>query len=178
MRSQASPGVLWLRASAVGLAVFTTGALSHVSAGGQLPAVPWTLLLLMTCVGLAAPLLTRPSSRIELAALMVGGQTALHTGLMVSGDHAAASDVLPSDLMMLAHAVGALLVGLLLGYGEQLLWAVLSLVAAGLRVPPAVLPAPPAGPWRPRVRRTSPRALLPRWISTTVARRGPPAPAS
>ena len=76
--------------------------------------------------------------------------------------------------MMLAHTLAALVVGLVLGHGERLLWAFLALVRAHLAVPvtPALPPVP--GVAGPRVRPVRhPAPLRPRRAHVMV-RRGPP----
>lgn len=86
-----SPGptraMVWARAAVLGTAAFGTGAVSHVLAGGLVPGPLATLLVLATCVPLAATFLLRRVSAVRLVVLVLAGQTYVHTLLSALGGH-------------------------------------------------------------------------------------------
>lgn len=81
------PCLLWARAAVVGISAFTLGAIGHVTADGLLPGPVLLTLLAAATVLLSAPMLARPASRTRLLALLVGGQTVIHTVLTATAGH-------------------------------------------------------------------------------------------
>ena len=90
-RRVVSPGptraMVWARAAVLGTAAFGTGAVSHVLAGGLVPGPLTTLLVLASCVPLAAAFLLRRASAVRLVLLVLAGQTYVHTLLSALGGH-------------------------------------------------------------------------------------------
>ena len=63
------------------------GGVSHTSAGGLLPHVAVTALVVLGCVALSAVFLTGPASPLRVVALLVGGQTGVHVALTLAAGH-------------------------------------------------------------------------------------------
>jgi hypothetical protein len=151
-----------LRASAVATAILTLATGAHLAGGGELPA-PAILLAVLALTTLSSTTATRLRLGFPaLAALLGGGQLALHelftafgspgpaapAAATLHGSHLAGPDVLPlaaghvhaaeaipGPLMLAAHSLATLVCALLLAKGEAALWA----LAAWLR-PLAALP--------------------------------------
>ena len=79
--------MVWGRAGVLGTVAFGTGAVSHALAGGLVPGPLTTLLVLTTCVPLAAAFLLRRASAVRLVVLVLAGQTYVHTLLSALGGH-------------------------------------------------------------------------------------------
>ncbi|MEZ0165783.1 hypothetical protein AB2L27_13565 [Kineococcus sp. LSe6-4] len=176
-----------VRAGAVAATVLGLAAGAHLSAGGHLPG-PFLLLAVgLVLVAVCLLLAGRRFSWPVLAALLGGGQVALHTvfaacsgpaatvvgtghhqSLAFTGATAASAD--PGAAMTCAHvAATALALGALL-HGESLLWSVWAWLRPVVRLlvrlvrtvaPRPVVPAPE--PARPRS-----------VVARRVRRRGPP----
>ena len=151
-----------LRASSVAAVILTLASGAHLAGGGQLP-TPAILLAVLALTTLGSTTATRLRLGFPaLAALLGGGQLALHEMFTAFGSpgaaapgaasphtaHLAGADVLapaaghlhPTDtasgpLMLAAHTLATLACALLLARGEAALWA----LAAWLR-PLAALP--------------------------------------
>ena len=68
--------LVWARAAVLGGAMALVGGVSHTSAGGLLPHVAVTALVVLGCVALSAVFLTGPASPLRVVALLVGGAIA------------------------------------------------------------------------------------------------------
>lgn len=189
----------FLRASSLATLIMTLAAGAHLAAGGQLPA-PAILLAVLALTTLGSTTATRLRLGFPaMAALLGGGQLALHevftsfgspraaaqVSAMLHTGHPAGADALApamghvhsaqtasGPLMLAAHALATLACAVLLAKGEAALWA----LAAWLR-PLAGLP-----------RAVAPDAVLPAFVSFPTAaaprppwrnlrqdsRRGPP----
>ena len=142
----------------LGTVALVSGVTSHVAAGGLLPHPVLLGGVLMACVGLAALFLRAPASPLRLVALVVGGQALTHGLLSFTAGHAdaAAQAVVGAEshhggahlvehavqqgpLMLLAHTLGAVALGLWLAVGESALWHLLALTATRVRVLSATL---------------------------------------
>ncbi|WP_049822658.1 hypothetical protein [Arthrobacter sp. H41] len=187
----------FLRSAAVSSTILCLGIGSHVLAGGTLPALPILVLMGALLLLPVAALSRQRRSRVSLAALMGGGQLALHEGLSafssaaicssgtVHAGHYGAAPIscqtstapLAVDepttvlLMLLAHLLATGVLVLMLGHGE----AALELLRAWLRplsqqpAPAVVVPVPPIS--------TVSRSVftpLPRHYAAVPALRGPP----
>ncbi|WP_432510815.1 hypothetical protein [Kineococcus sp. SYSU DK001] len=177
-----------LRAGGVAATVLGLAAGSHASAGGALPG---PLLLGAVAVLLVAVCLLPAGRRLSwpvLAALLGGGQFALHSlfetcagplyAVASTGHHQTLVPLgqvvlpaVPSVPMTCAHVLATGLALLALLHAEGLLWSLWAWLRPLVRVARAVAP-PVTGP-RPRVRaQERPR---PRWVVVRrVRRRGPP----
>ena len=84
-----TPGaaLVWARAAVLGGAMALVGGVSHTSAGGLLPQVAVTALVVLGCVALSAVFLTGPASPLRVVALLVGGQTGVHVALTLAAGH-------------------------------------------------------------------------------------------
>ena len=88
---RAGPALRWVRAGLTAVVACSLGLVAHVLAGGQLPAVGWTVAGVATVWAACAALLGRPAGRLRLIALVGGGQAAFHlllTALAGHGPHA------------------------------------------------------------------------------------------
>ncbi|MFJ6358603.1 hypothetical protein [Pseudarthrobacter oxydans] len=156
-----------LRATAVATVILALAAGAHLAAGGELPA-PAIMLAVLSLTALGSTTATRLRLGFPaLAALLGGGQVALHevfTAFSSSGtaagsgpaashvshvagpgfltpaaDHLAGAAATAAPLMLAAHVLATLGSALLLAKGEAALWA----LAAWLR-PLGALPQPVA----------------------------------
>ena len=156
-----------LRAGAVSTVILTLAAGAHLAAGGELP-TPAIMLAVLSLTALGSTTATRLRLGFPaLAALLGGGQVALHevfTAFSSSGtaagsgpaashvshvagpgfltpaaDHLAGAAATAAPLMLAAHVLATLGSALLLAKGEAALWA----LAAWLR-PLVALPQPVA----------------------------------
>jgi hypothetical protein len=189
-----------LRAAVATALSVTLATAAHVSAGGLLPSTRLLLGMVALCFVGSALWLTRQTSRVSFAVLLVSAQATIHfemtalaghgghpptatsaTGALTDGAHHVLADLTTDPSMMAAHVAAAAATGLLLGQAERALWAVLALVARAadfialvLRVLlVAITPAPVAR--LPRADADdAPRRTSVRLADTHV-RRGPPA---
>ncbi len=151
--------LVWARAAVLGPAVLASGVVSHVAADGLLPHPVLLVGMLAACVALAALFLGAPASPARLVLLLVGGQALTHVLLSAGAGHAGtaapaaasaeahhgtathglAPHVLEhvleqGPLMVVAHALGAVALGLWLAVGESALWHLVALTAGRIRV--------------------------------------------
>ncbi|MDQ0692511.1 hypothetical protein [Arthrobacter sp. W4I7] len=188
-----------LRASAVATGILALASGAHLAGGGELPA-PAILLAVLALTALGSTAATRRRLGFPaMAALLGGGQLALHELFTAFGSpgtinpaaavlhpgHRAGADVLASavvhvhavegttlPLMVAAHALATLACALLLAKGEAALWA----LAAWLR-PLAALPRAVAPDAVPPAFVSFPATAAPRrpWRNLRQdSRRGPP----
>ncbi|MBG6217531.1 hypothetical protein IWX75_001989 [Arthrobacter sp. CAN_A6] len=187
----------FLRSTTVSSIILCLGIGSHVLAGGTLPALPILLLMGALLLLPVAALTTRRRPIASLAALMGGGQLALHEGLSafssaavcssgpvhtghygaapISCQTSAAAPIHADEptvlLMLLAHLLATAVLVLMLARGE----AALGLLCAWLRplsqrlAPAVVVPVP-------RISTVSRSVFipLPRHYAAVPALRGPP----
>lgn len=194
-----TPGLShFLRSTAVSSIILCLGVGSHVLAGGTLPALPILVLMGALLLLPVAALSRQRRSRVSLAALMGGGQLALHEGLSafssaaicssgpvhtghygaapISCQTSAAAPIHADEpttvlLMLLAHLLATAVLILMLGHGE----AALELLRAWLR-PLSQEPAPAVVVPVPRISTVSRSVFipLPRHYAAVPALRGPP----
>jgi hypothetical protein len=188
-----------LRASAVATVILALASGAHLAGGGELPA-PAILLAVLALTALGSTTATRLRLGFPaMAALLGGGQLALHelftafghpgaaapapatlhTGHLTGADvlapvvgHVHAAEGTSGPLMLAAHALATLGCALLLAKGEAALWA----LAAWLR-PLAGLPRAVAPDSVPPVFVSFPTTAAPRrpWRNLRQdSRRGPP----
>ncbi|WP_455836661.1 hypothetical protein [Pseudarthrobacter siccitolerans] len=187
-----------LRASSVAAVILTLASGAHLAGGGQLPA-PAILLAVLALTTLGSTTATRLRLGFPaLAALLGGGQLALHEMFTAFGSpgaaapgaasphtaHLAGADLLApaaghlhstdtasGPLMLAAHTLATLACALLLAKGEAALWA----LAAWLR-PLAALPRAVAVDAVSQAFVSFPTAAAPRpWRNLRQdSRRGPP----
>lgn len=188
-----------LRSSAVATVILTLPAGAHLAGGGALPA-PVILLAVLALTGLASTMATRLQLGFPaMAALLAGGQLALHglftafgphaagrvptgasphaghlpgTDIITSAVHLAGTEAGSAPLMLAAHALATLGCAILLAKGEAALWA----LAAWLR-PLSALPRAEVPDAVPPVLAAFPTAavLLRPWRNLRQdSRRGPP----
>ena len=189
-----------LRSSAVATVILTLAAGAHLAGGGGLPA-PVILLAVLTLTVLASTAATRLQLGLPaMAALLAGGQLALHglftafapsaagpapTGAAPHAGHLPGAEILApaaahlggteaasGPLMLAAHALATLGCAVLLARGEAALWA----LAAWLR-PLSALPhavAPDAVPAPLAAFPTAAAPLRPWRNLRQDSRRGPP----
>jgi hypothetical protein len=189
-----------LRSSAVATVILTLAAGAHLAGGGGLPATV-ILLAVLALTGLASTAATRLQLGFPaMAALLAGGQLALHGLFTASGPSAAGwapngaaphaghlpgaeiitqatahlggTEAASGPLMLAAHALATLGCAVLLAKGEAALWA----LAAWLR-PLSALPhavAPDAAPPPLAVFPTAATPLRPWRNLRQDSRRGPP----
>jgi hypothetical protein len=189
----------FVRTSAVATVILALASGAHLAGGGELPA-PAILLAVLALTALGSTTATRLRLRFPaMAALLGGGQLALHEVFTAFGapgaeaagaptlhaGHLAGADVLPAalghahaaeaasgPLMLAGHALATLVCALLLAKGEEALWA----LAAWLR-PLAALPRAVAPDAVPSVFVSFPTVAAPRppWRNLRQdSRRGPP----
>lgn len=161
-----------LRASALAAGTVALAAGAHVAGGGQLPP-PGILLAILAMTGLASTAATRLRlSFPAMAALLAGGQLALHelltafsaplpeaapgaaathvhsgsvlalNGLAPLAEHLSPADPGLAPLMLAAHAAATLGCALLLAKGEAALWALAAWLRPFAGLPRAVAPLP------------------------------------
>jgi hypothetical protein len=156
----------FLRASAVATAILTLAAGAHLAGGGALPA-PTVMLAVLAFTALGSTTATRLRLGFPaVAALLAGGQLALHEVFTAASipaaagsgttaphashsppavalppvlDHIYGAEATTGPLMLAAHVLATLGTALLLAKGEDALWA----LAAWLR-PLLALPRPAA----------------------------------
>lgn len=188
-----------LRASSVATVILTLASGAHLAGGGQLPA-PAILLAVLALTTLGSTTATRLRLNFPaMAALLGGGQLALHevftafgsagaaapgaasphTGHLAGADllapavgHLHSADAASGPLMLAAHTLATLACSFLLSKGEAALWA----LAAWLR-PLAALPRAVAVDAVPPAFVSFPTAAAPRrpWRNLRQdSRRGPP----
>ncbi|WP_461173888.1 hypothetical protein M1D93_03990 [Arthrobacter sp. Z1-9] len=191
----------FLRSSAVGTVILTLAAVAHLAGGGALPA-PVILLAVLALTALASTTATRLQLGFPaMAALLGGGQLALHglftafgpsapgrtpTGATSHAGHFSGADVLTpaahlagteagsAPLMLAAHALATLGCAVLLAKGEAALWALAAWLRPLSALPRAVVPdavPPPLAAF--------PTAAAPQrpWRNLRQDnRRGPPSP--
>lgn len=87
MATRIDAGVLWARASVLGVVTLFLGVAGHVTADGLLPGPVFLAALLAGSVLLSAPMLARQVSTLRMVALLVGGQTVIHFVLSVAAGH-------------------------------------------------------------------------------------------
>ncbi len=187
-----------LRAGVLAVLALGLSAGGHVLAGGSLPAPGPMALLVLAAVAACAAVTRWRLSLPAAAAVLGGGQLALHEAFMhlapasanamggiTMGAAAVGSTAHPavhatvaqgagSDLVMaLAHATAAVTLALVCARGEDALWGLWAWLA-----PLAALAlALPAAPVRPLLRPAAVRAVLPRTrpeLHGALWRRGPP----
>ncbi len=152
-------------AVAVGIAVA-----AHAAGDGRVDAAGagWTFLAL---VGPSWWLARRRRGWAALALTQLAGQQIAHVALSVGGS--AGAHLLPADVMLYAHLLGAAVSAWWLVRGERRAWAAVRRWAA------VVLHPAPSGPARPHavaVRVPTPSRTGPRALRHVVVRRGPPLP--
>jgi hypothetical protein len=183
----------------VATVILTLAAGAHLAGGGGLP-TPLILLAVLALTALASTAATRLQLGFPaMAALLAGGQLALHglftafapfaagpastgaaphaghlpgTEILTPATHLAATEVASGPLMLAAHALATLGCAVLLAKGEAALWA----LAAWLR-PLSALPravAPDAAPPRLAAFPTAAAPLRPWRNLRQDSRRGPP----
>ncbi|WP_163166441.1 hypothetical protein [Arthrobacter sp. Alg241-R88] len=189
-----------LRSSAVATVILTLAAGAHLAGGGGLPA-PVILLAVLALTGLASTAATRLQLGFPaMAALLAGGQLALHgvftasapvaagpaptgaaaphaghlpvTDIVTPAAHLAGTEAASGPLMLAAHALATLGCAVLLAKGETALWA----LAAWLR-PLSALPHAVASDAVPPPLAAFPTAAAPLrpWRNLRQdSRRGPP----
>lgn len=188
-----------LRSSAVATVILTLAAGAHLAGGGGLPA-PVILLAVLALIGLGSTAATRLQLGFPaMAALLAGGQLALHSlftafgpsaaGWAPSGAkphashlpgadmftpaaHLAGTEAATGPLMLAAHALATLGCAVLLAKGEAALWALAAWLRPLSALPRAVAPdvAPP-----PLAAFPTAAAPLPPWRNLRQdSRRGPP----
>lgn len=198
---RAAGGLLWARALVLSVVAWTTGALAHVEADGELPGPLTVLALLLGGAALAAPLLRRPASTLRTCVLLVVGQQGVHLALSLTAGHAhqehggpgmpgMQGGPLDHPGMLVAHVLAAAVCGWWLARGERALWVVLGLAGRAwslvlervlgllgvlrrvlLVVRAPVGTGPPARPARRLAAPWTPVLHLP---ARSVGRRGPP----
>jgi hypothetical protein len=199
--TRADTGLTVTRAFVTSLVSLLLAVAAHLSAGGLLPGL-WTFpAMLLLCTACTAMWLGREASRLQLAGLLIAGQTTIHLAMTAlaghgetiqpgptnvagalreAGEHLLA-DLTPAQApMALAHLAAAVLAGLWLAHGERLLWNMLRLIAlaaeaALLRVVRRVQLVPFGAPdLRPAEAGQLPVVHLQLLLGDTHARRGPP----
>ncbi|MFI6870993.1 hypothetical protein [Nocardia sp. NPDC050406] len=131
----------WLRGGLVGLAVAALAVAAHGAAGGDTPGSNGLALLLLIAGAVGALASVGPvRSRWAVAGWLVGGQLGCHTALSLFSGHghgsgagvsgSGAAAVLPDRLMVVAHAVAAILCAVLILAAERLY----GLVSQAIRV--------------------------------------------
>ena len=145
-------------------------AVGHVLGGGAVPDLAVLVVLFPLLTGAVVGLADRCRTTAATAAVLAGGQYALHVLLGVLHPHGSVAG--PSAVTMFAlHATVTVVVALLLRHADRALVAAGSAVRRMLRrpfVPPADAPLPPL---RVAVARQLPRR---RALAVVPARRGPP----
>lgn len=116
--TDAGPMLRRLRAVVLAVVATALGSVAHALAGGRLPGVVGYAVLLALLVLAAAPLLARAASTRRVVALVVVGQTLVHTVLTATSGHAgdgvgaathsAARPVIPESVLTSTHRVGTL----------------------------------------------------------------------
>ncbi|SDU18791.1 hypothetical protein SAMN04488563_0489 [Jiangella alkaliphila] len=152
--------------------------LAHAAAGGDVSTTPGfvavALLLCAACVALA----DRRRSVAEIAAMLVFTQPLLHVLLTLDGHHGAASSVVPSAGMAVAHVLSAVVLTVLLAGAENVVWSLASLSATLLLtrvrelLASPVLSAPRVPANGDDVAEAAPRGVL---LVRSTPWRGPPA---
>lgn len=150
---------------------------AHVAGGGA-PHLSSGLLVagaLLSVVCVAAA--DRQRGPGGIAAVLAVSQVLFHL-LSAGGEHGAAASgtVAPSLTMVAAHALAALVVGLLLAHGERLVWSLVALcgVLRAILLVRLTLVGPPGTPLVPAAERaTVGQGAFPR---SGPAWRGPPVP--
>jgi hypothetical protein len=199
MRSPEVGALRVARAFGFGLTAFALSVVAHVAAGGPAPSATTTLLLgagtLWVSVFLTWRRLGVTASVVSLGALQVvlhaglslasaGGACLTvvhsHAGHLASGPMtmcAASSSVhghvhgIPGLAMTAAHAVAAVLLGVLLARADQAVWFLSALVWPRLPQPAADAGVDPGTP----VVLVAAPARRPQWLGlAAVSRRGPP----
>lgn len=164
----------FLRSSAVATVILSLAAGAHLAGGGELPA-PAILLAVLALTALGSTTATRLRLGFPaMAALLGGGQLALHKLFTAFGPaavgaapttaapheahlagaellapaatHLHGADAASGPLMLAAHALATLGCAILLGKGEAALWALAAWLRPLAALPRAVAPAavPPA----------------------------------
>ncbi len=200
MTRRASGDLTAVRAFIVATLSLALAGVAHVSAGGLLPDAGVLVMTLVLATACCAAILTRRTSGVRLAVLLVGAQTTIHftmtafaghggheatattaVGAWTDAVHHVGADLVSDAPMVLAHLVAATATGLLLGRAESALWAVLALLTRAAAFVGLVLRALPTllvQPGRPASTQLS-ADLLPRRTALVVVathvRRGPPA---
>lgn len=87
MSVHASLSLRWARAATLGVVALGTGTVAHAGADGLLPGPTGMVVLAVLCTALAAAFLGRQASTTRLVALVVGGQSLVHTGLAAMAGH-------------------------------------------------------------------------------------------
>lgn len=87
MSGRASATLRWSRAALVAVVALGAGVVAHVSADGLLPGPAGLLVLFAATTMGAAAFLGREIGRVRMVALLVGGQSAVHTGLAAMAGH-------------------------------------------------------------------------------------------
>lgn len=144
------------RSLVLGAAVLVSGTVAHVSAGGLLPS-PLVMagLLVWTVTAVASFALHRMRASVVVV-VAVGGQTLVHTALSALAGHvgevrAPGESVVLHELdhlthqgplMLLAHLLGSVALGLLLAHQERTLWRLVDVLATLLGPVRVLLPAP------------------------------------
>ena len=88
METRVARPLLWLRALFAGSFAFFLGVAGHIMADGLLPGTAFLVVLFAFIVLTGLPMLARPASRVQLLALLVGGQTFIHLCLTLTAGHA------------------------------------------------------------------------------------------
>ncbi len=145
--------LVWSRAFVLGGATFLAGLVSHLAGDGLLPSLPALFVLAASAVGVASVLVLTRATRTRVVLALVGGQAVLHLLLSSLAGHRAVPGVADTGGwwahqvdhltaqgggMVLAHTVGAALLGLFLAHGEQTLWRGLLTAVAHARLLGAV----------------------------------------
>lgn len=158
MSSPSSGALRLLRAACLTVAVLGLSLAAHVLAGGHAPSAGLTAGLALTVFWVCTVLTWRRLGRVSVTAFLLVSQVVLHgcfeflsgapscvelvhahAGHLAGGSTIACTGAgadmgtmthgaMPGPSMMLAHAVAAVLVGLLLAGGERALWFLAGLV--------------------------------------------------
>jgi hypothetical protein len=187
--------------------LFISGLAGHMAAGGATPTASVLLRLFLLTVLVVAPFLGAALSPARLAALLIGGQGALHAALQLSagvaatptsfhavthGDGATHDCAIPLTSagpigMALAHVAAGVVVGMWLAVGERALCTLLAFTVRPVvyawrsltAIASRFLGAVGMGFPRPQAD-WLPRYSIRRslWEATVVSRRGPPGESS
>lgn len=163
-----------LRGSLFACAAVAPAGATHAVAGGGSPDVVTTLTLIALVTAAVTPLANRRRSATATITAMGGVQLALHTVLTISHrPHTLAPPVVDGPVMVVGHAVAAVVLSLLVAKADACLLAVLALACRLL---------PPL--WWPRPHLAQPTAVpvptrvldlgLAVVLGRCCARRGPP----
>lgn len=91
-RGTAAPALVLARSIVVGGIAMLLGTVAHATAGGLLPDAATMVALTAALVGCTIPVLAGPAGYLRLAALIGGGQLAVHVALTVTAGHTGTTD--------------------------------------------------------------------------------------